>query len=277
MNSQYAKIIQAANAQNVTIWALDASGLTTESLISAENRSFDTRPSDFLMRQNQQAPLLLMADQTGGMAAVNTNDWKKSLDELSKDFSNFYSIGYRANRSAVDRPHSLEVRVKKKGLSVRTRKGFLEKTIETRTSDAVLASLFYTRTDNPLGINVSIGSQKPYDDENFAMPVRIAVPIGKLGLVPVGDHYEGTFFVYVVARDAAEKQSDLAIQRQVVTVPAKDLTTAQRKDWYYDFTMTVSPGAQRLSFAVRDGISNQVSYYQKSLFVSLLPKETKKN
>ena len=277
MNNRYARIIQAANSQNVTIWALDASGLTTEGLVSAENRSFDTRPSDFLMRQNMQSPLLLMAEQTGGMAAVNTNDWKKSLDELSKDFSNFYSIGYRANRSAVDRPHALEVRVKKKGVTVRTRKGFLEKTIETRTSDAVLASLFYTRTDNPLGINVSIGAQKPYDDENFAMPVRIAVPIGKLGLVPVGDHYEATFFVYVVARDAAEKQSDLAIQRQVVTVPTKDLAAAQRKDWYYDFTMTVSPGAQRLSFAVRDGISSQVSYYQKSLFISLLPKETKKN
>ena len=275
MNARYARIIQAANAQNVTIWALDASGLTTESLMSAENRSFDTRPSDFLLRQNMQAPLLLMAEQTGGMAAVNTNDWKKSLDELSKDFSNFYSIGYRANRSAVDRPHSLEVRVKKKGLTVRTRKGFLEKTIETRTSDAVLASLFYTRDDNPLGIHVSIGAQKPYDEENFAVPVRIAVPIGKLGLVPVGDHYEATFFVYVVARDAAEKQSDLAIQRQVVTVPTKDLNAAQRKDWYYDFTMTVSPGAQRLSFAVRDGISNLVSYYQKSMFISLLPKETK--
>jgi VWFA-related protein len=275
MNNRYTGIIRAANAQGVMIWALDASGLTTDTLISAENRSFDTRPNDFFMRQNMQSPLLLIAEQTGGMAAVNTNDWKKSLDELSKDFSNFYSIGYRANRSAVDRPHSLEVRVKRKGMTVRTRKGFLEKTIETRTSDAVLASLFYPRDDNPLGIHISIGAQKPYDEENFAVPVRISVPIGKLGLVPVGDHYEATFFVYVVARDSAEKQSDLAIQRQVVTVPTKELEAAQRKDWYYDLTMTVSPGAQRLSFAVRDGISNQVSYYQKNLFVSLLPKETK--
>jgi VWFA-related protein len=275
MNNRYTGIIRAANAQGVMIWALDASGLATDTLISAENRSFDTRPSDFFMRQNMQSPLVLMAEQTGGMAAVNTNDWKKSLDELSKDFSNFYSIGYRANRSAVDRPHSLEVRVKRKGMTVRTRKGFLEKTIETRTSDSVLASLFYPRDDNPLGIHVSIGAQKPYDEENFAVPVRISVPIGKLGLVPVGDHYEATFFVYVVARDSAEKQSDLAIQRQVVTVPTKEFEVAQRKDWYYDFTVTVSPGVQRLSFAVRDGISDQVSFYQKNLFVSLLPKETK--
>lgn len=275
MSNKYASIVQAANSQGVTIWALDASGLTTEALVSAENRSFDTRPSDFLVRQNTQAPLLLMADQTGGMAAVNTNDWKKSLDELSKDFSNFYSIGYRTTRSAVDRPHSIEVRIKRKGLKVRTRKGFLEKTIETKTSESVLASLYYPRDDNPLGVSVSVGAQKPYDEENFAVPVRVAVPIGKLGLVPVGDHYEATFFVYVVARDSGDKQSDLAIQRQVVKVPTKDLDTAQHKDWYYDFTMTVSPGAQRLAFAVRDEISNQVSYYQKNLFVSLLPKETK--
>ena len=275
MNAKYAGIIQAANAQGVTIWALDASGLTTEQLASAENRSFDTRPNDFILRQNTQAPLQLMADQTGGMAAVNTNDWKKSLDELSSDFSNFYSIGYRTTRSAVDRPHSVEVRVKRKGLSVRARKGFLEKTIETKTAEGVLASLFYPRDDNPLGISVSVGAQRPYDRENFAVPVRISVPIGKLGLLPTGDHYEGIFFVYVVARDAAEKQSDLAVQRQVVTIPAKELDKAQRKDWYYDFTMTVAPGAQRISFAVRDSASNQVSYYQKSVFISLLPKDTK--
>jgi len=275
MNAKYAGIIQAANAQGVTIWALDASGLTTEQLASAENRSFDTRPNDFILRQNTQAPLQLMADQTGGMAAVNTNDWKKSLDELSSDFSNFYSIRYRTTRSAVDRPHSVEVRVKRKGLSVRARKGFLEKTIETKTAEGVLASLFYPRDDNPLGISVSVGAQRPYDRENFAVPVRISVPIGKLGLLPTGDHYEGIFFVYVVARDAAEKQSDLAVQRQVVTIPAKELDKAQRKDWYYDFTMTVAPGAQRISFAVRDSASNQVSYYQKSVFISLLPKDTK--
>ena len=60
-----------------------------------------------------------------------------------------------------------------------------------------------------------------------------------------------------------------------MTIPAKELDKAQRKDWYYDFTMTVAPGAQRISFAVRDSASNQVSYYQKSVFISLLPKDTK--
>ncbi|MEP7132588.1 MAG: VWA domain-containing protein [Acidobacteriota bacterium] len=276
MSGKYAGIIQAANAQGVTIWALDASGLTVDEMITAENRSFETRPSDFLMRQNSQAPLQMLAEQTGGMASINSNSWERSLNELAKDFSSFYSLGYRTSRSAVDRPHSITVNVKRKGMRARFRKTFLEKTPETLAAEAVQASLFYPRDDNPLGIHVTLGTQKPYNDENFAIPVRIAVPIGKLGLLPTGDRYEGAFFVYVIARDAAEKQSDLAIQRQVVVVPTKDLSTAQAKDWFYDFTMTVAPGSQRIAFAVRDGSTGATSYYQKNLFVSLLPKDTAK-
>lgn len=271
MTGRYASIVQAANAQDVTIWALDASGLTTDESISAENRQVQVRPSDFFLRQNTQAPLRMMTEETGGMAAINTNDWKKDLEELGKDSSNFYSIGYRTTRGAVDRPHSVEVKVKRKGLKARFRRSLLEKTAETRTAEAVLASLSFPRGDNPLGITVSLGPQKPFRGQNFSVPVRIAIPMGKLGLTPSGDFYEGAFIVYGVARDAEEKQSDLTVQKQAVKVPAKDFRAAQQKDFYYDFTMTVGPGAQRIAFAVRDAVSNQVSYYQKNLFVSLLP------
>jgi hypothetical protein len=236
----------------------------------------EARPSSFAMRQNTQAPLLMLAEQTGGMAAINTNDWKSSLDELSKDFSNFYSIGYRTTSAAADRPHSVEVRVKRKGLRVRARKGLLEKTTETRTAEAVVASLFYPRNDNPLAVSVTIGEPRPYDNENYLLPVRIAVPVGKLGLVPSGDRYEGQFFVYFVVLDALGKQSDLQVQRQAVTVPAKDFTNAQRKDFYYDVQLLVVPGGQKLAVALRDGVSNLTSYLQKNVFVSVLPKETKK-
>ncbi len=276
MNSRYASLVQSANANGVTIWALDASGLAADDLISAENRYLENRPSNFLMRQNTQGPLLMLAEQTGGMAAVNTNDWKSSLDELSKDFSNFYSIGYRTARAAADRPHSVEVKVKRKGLKVRARKSLLEKSTETRTAEAVVASLHYPRGENPLGVSVTVGEARPYDRDNYVMPVRIAVPVGKLGLVPSGDVYQGQFFVYFVVLDALGKQSDLQVQQQTVTVPAKDYEGAKGKDYIYNVQLLVVPGGQRLAVALRDGVSNLTSYLQKSVFVSVLPKESKK-
>ena len=99
------------------------------------------------------------------------------------------------------------------------------------------------------------------------------MPIGKLGLVPSGDLYEGRFFVYVVVLDVSGKQSDLQIQRQQVKIPQKELTTAQRKDFYYDVSLIVVPGGQKLAVGVRDGVSNLTSYLQKNVFVSVLPKE----
>ncbi|MEP6993449.1 MAG: VWA domain-containing protein [Acidobacteriota bacterium] len=276
MNSRYVEIIQAANANGVTIYSLDASGLAANDMVSAENASTkNVHLNDFMVRQNMQGPIRMLAEETGGIAAINSNDWKSNLDEIGADFSNFYSLGYRSARGAVDRPHRIEVTVKRKGLTVRTRRGFVEKSIETRTAEAVVASLTYPRADNPLKAGLSVGEPKPYDRENYLLPVRIAAPIAKLGLVPSGDQYEGQFFVYFVVLDASGKQSDLQVQRQEVKIPAKDFTLAQGKDFYYDAKLIVVPGSQKLSVGIRDAISNLTSFIQKSVFVSVLPKEAK--
>jgi len=277
LNSRYTKIVSSANANGVTIYALDASGLQTSSAIDASTRggsgTGDVHINDFFARQNMQGPIQMMAEQTGGISAVNTNDWKSRLDQIADDFSNFYSLGYRAARGASDRGHKIEVSVKRKGMTVRTRTSFMEKSIETRTAEAVVASLHYSRNDNPLGVSISVGDAKPYDAQNYLLPVRISVPIGKLGLVPSGDTYNGQFFIYFAVLDVSGKQSDLQIQRQEVKVPQKDLTVAQRKDYYYDVQLIVVPGGQKLAVGVRDGVSNQTSYVQKNVFVSVLPKE----
>jgi VWFA-related protein len=274
MNTKYLKIVQAANANGITIYTLDASGLQTSDLLSADSRSTkDVHVNDFSTRQNMQGPIRMMAEETGGLAAINTNDWKSNLDEVASDFSNFYSLGYRSAKGATDRPHKIEVSVKQKGLRVRTRSSFVEKSVETRTAEAVVASLSYPRSENPLGASLSVGEPKPYDKENYSLPVRISVPIGKLGLLPAGDLYEGQFFIYFVVKDAAGNQSDLQVQRQEVKIPSKDFTAAQRKDFYYDATLLVVPGGQKLAIGVRDAVSNLTSFLQKSVFVSVLPKQ----
>ncbi len=276
LNSKYTSIIQTANAQGVTIWALDASGLSAGEFNSAENRTMDSRPNEFFLRQNTQGPIQMMAEQTGGMAAVNTNDWKRSLDELSRDFSSFYSLGYRSARSGVDKPHSIQVSVKRKGLTVRYRKSLLEKTPETRVAETVMSALDYSRDDNPLAMSVRVDPSEPYQEDTFILPVRIVLPIGKLGLLPSGDRYEGTYIVYIVVRDSKGDKSDLQVRKEGLSVPAKELSRAQTKDHPYELRLVVRSGAQRLSLAVRDLATNQVSYFQKNFFVSVLPAEKMK-
>jgi hypothetical protein len=277
----------------VTFWALDASGLTIDPFTSAENKYIENRPSEFFMRQNTQAPLQMMAEQTGGMAVVNTNDWKKPLEDLAKDFTSFYSLGFRSGGSAVDKPHQIEVTVKRKGLRVRYRKSLLEKTPETRIAESVLSALDYPRSENPLNVNVRLDPSQRYDRNSYLLPVHMVLPIGKLGIVPTrctlaakdgkrdcengsDDCYKGNYLVYLLVRDSSGDKSDLQIRRESICIPSKELQRAQTKDHPYELKLIVRSGAQRLSLAVRDGITNQVSYFQRNFFVSILP-AAKKN
>ena len=81
--------------------------------------------------------------------------------------------------------------------------------------------------------------------------------------------------IYFVVLDASDKQSDLVAQRQRVQIPGKDFQKAQGKDYYYDVSLICVPGGQKLSLALRDGVTNVTSYVQKSFFVSVLPPEKK--
>ena len=174
------------------------------------------------MRQNTQAPLRMhgRGDRRHGGRSTPTTG-RRAWTSSRRDFSNFYSIGYRTTRAAADRPHSVEVAVKRKGLTVRSRKGFLEKSTETRTAEAVVASLFYPRDDNPLGISVSIGSAealRPARTTRF--PSASPFPIGKLGLVPVGRSLRGDSSSSTSWPGTPRRSSRTwPIQRQVVTVP----------------------------------------------------------
>ena len=65
---------------------------------------------------------------TGGLAVANRNDAGEGVSRILSGSRAYYLVGYEPDRSTFggERPrfHSLEVRVKRPGLKVRSRKGF---------------------------------------------------------------------------------------------------------------------------------------------------------
>ncbi|HKB71267.1 MAG TPA: VWA domain-containing protein [Thermoanaerobaculia bacterium] len=273
--ASYLALVREANAQGVTLHAIDASGLQADENVSAERATMDSRPSTFFLRQNYQQPLQTLARETGGIAAINTNDPTRELDEVARDFSDFYSLGYRSTRGAVDRPHQIEVKLTKPGLRARYRSGYMEKTVETRTAEEVTAALTYPRSENPLKFTIAVGDPKAYSAENYLVPIRMSIPLENVTLVPDGAQYRGRLYVYFVVLDSDGKQSDLQIRPLEIKVPLKNYDSARTKTYGYDVQLIMIPGAQRLSVAIRDGVSNAVSFAQKGVFISVLPAEKK--
>lgn len=274
--SGYLGVIQAANAAGVSIYTIDASGLSVDSAVTAENRTNQARLDTFIERGNLQSMLVAMAEETGGQAILNKNDITVALKEVEKDFTSYYSLGYRSIRSGVDRPHKVDVKVKKKGLTVRARRSYLEKGPDTKINEAVVSALYFPREDNPLAVGLEVGSAAPADSQNYHLPVRLRIPYPRITLLPEGSKLRGRLIVYFMVIDASGDKSELATQPVPIELDARSLDSLAKKDHVFDATLLMKPGGHRISVAVRDEPTNVVSYLQKSVFVSVLPPEEKK-
>ena len=132
------RVVDLAMRVGVVLYSLDPRGLVAAGLTAEDNLAFGsaevaasegTGRRRFLLET--QDTLAYLAEQTGGMAIVNTNDLAQGLRRISDDQRGYYIIGYTppdgtfAAPGKTPRFHPVEVRVKRPGLTVRTRKGFM--------------------------------------------------------------------------------------------------------------------------------------------------------
>ena len=72
--------------------------------------------------------LQTLAENTDGIAVVNTNDLSGAMKRIVDDLSNYYLLGYYSTGKLDGKFHSITVRVKRPGVRVRARRGYLAST-----------------------------------------------------------------------------------------------------------------------------------------------------
>jgi VWFA-related protein len=127
--------IRAASRNNVAVYPIDPHGLTGAMGIAELER---------------QAGFRVIAEDTGGEAVVNTNNFSGMYRRIVELNSAFYVMGYTPAVSKDDgRFHRITVKVNRPGLSVRTKRGYTAPTERQRAaslmplsiSDATLSAL----------------------------------------------------------------------------------------------------------------------------------------
>ncbi len=125
--------IGAATRANVSIYAIDPRGLTSMGEEGIEVDSFPEDPAYGIgpmsmldeLRISQDS-LRTLAEETGGFAAVNRNDFDTAFERVVTENSTYYMLGYYPINDRRDgRFRKIEVRVKRPGLQVRSRKGYV--------------------------------------------------------------------------------------------------------------------------------------------------------
>ena len=125
--------IAAATRANMSIYSVDPRGLVGlgDELIETGSVPTDTSlglgtPSLQEELRLSQDSLRTISDETGGFAALNRNDFAQAFGRITRENSTYYVLAYSpANERRDGRYRKLEVRVKRPGLRVASRKGYV--------------------------------------------------------------------------------------------------------------------------------------------------------
>jgi VWFA-related protein len=124
--------IAATARSNVSIYGIDPRGLTQ---LADETIAVSSLPDpgsgiglSSLRNELQmsQDSLRALSDETGGFAAVNTNQFSTAFDRIVGDNSTYYVLAYYPPTDKKDgKFHRIDVKVSRPGLTVRARRGYM--------------------------------------------------------------------------------------------------------------------------------------------------------
>ena len=257
----YESLASSANAQGVTFYTIDASGLSGTASASAEY----SRPVDPMITSihviNYQEPLLVIAEKTGGRAIVDSNDVTELLEEMRDDLFTYYSLGYTLSSSGSDTVHRIEVELPgHPEYELVYRRTLVEKSLETQVQDRVVSGLMLDLEDNPMGIEITAGVQMPVSSERWILPVEVAFPIGSIAMLPEAGEYVGRVVLFVANRDTKGKQSEIQRRQFEIRMPLEDYETRRGEHYVAALDLLLEAGEQRVVVGVLDPVTRQASF-----------------
>jgi VWFA-related protein len=129
---ELAELTRAANRANATLYTIDPRGLVAGQDLDEE---VPTQEWNTYLRETQDS-LRVLAEETGGIAVVNQNDFDKALKRIDNETSDYYVLGYySSNPDPLKRRRRLQVVTTRQGLNVYGRTEYTLKPQGARGAD----------------------------------------------------------------------------------------------------------------------------------------------
>jgi VWFA-related protein len=273
---QFRTLTLKANENRVSFYTIDAAGLRVYSSATAEKATanpiagMDTHV-DSVHMSNLQGSLQFMAEETGGLAIINTNDIGDRLRTVANDFTSYYSLGYTPSHAGDGRYYPIKVKLKekKKGYKLRHRTGYRDKNSSDRMVDGTTSSLVHNLASNPLELKILLG-QGRQQDKHFMVPISVTVPLDQVVLVEQGGVYLGRVKLFFSAMD---EKGDLSTVQEVplrLRIPADKMEAMGGVEFrLVETELQMRRGGHRVAVGFLDEIGATESYVTREVVVGI--------
>jgi VWFA-related protein len=254
-------VIDTANRLNVSIYGIDARGLTTglEDAIESAGAPDMTGARDDLRRS--QDSLIVASEQTGGFAIIDRNDLNASFERIVQDNSSYYLLGYYSTNEKRDgKFRKVEVKVARPGLRVQSRNGYTaakgKPASPTDKMSAQMAPEIRDALANPMptsGVGLTI-SAAPFSGPGSKSSVALIVEIDPRALKFVernGAFHEG-LELNVLAFDQAGNMQDGGQSKAPMELSARTAEVVKAIGFRLMRRLTLPPGRYLIRVAARE-------------------------
>jgi len=257
-----------ANANRVTIYALQTTGLQTSFTGGAEQRSVEYRALggfDYAIRETERAGMTLLADQTGGRTIYNQNRFGGALDEIVGEMANYYSLAYVPEHATDLAEHRIRVEVDTPGTksTARYRRSYQDKSSDTKMAERLHGAVFLGLLENPLGVRLGAGDVEAVDSRLVTLPLHVMIPIENLVFLPGDDGPIARLRLLIKTQDTKTQKGILEYKTLTVDRPPEDQSLLS-----VELDLRLPQGAHLIAAGVRDEATRQASYVSTTVELS---------
>ncbi len=286
------RLVDLANRASVVIYTVDGRGLPVLNLTAADN-TFGRSPAQIRDALNDRALQYLdtqdglnyLAAETGGLFMHNTNDLSGAARKVLDDQRGYYLIGFRPEENVFEpvkgrrRFNDLDVKVKRSGLRVRSRSGFVGMTdAEAKPPRTTRLQQLVSALTSPFSsgdVRLRLTSLVGGDQAGGAVVTSLLhIDMSNVKFIEEADGWHKAVLDVVALTFGDEGTVIDEINRtETIRARGETLQRAQRDGLVYTMRVPVKPGAYQLRMAVRDATTEKLGSASQFIEVPDLKKD----
>lgn len=266
LSGGFHELTRHANANRVTIYALQTYGLRSSFLATAEQASVDFRgafPFNSSIREAERDGLAVLADETGGRAIFNRNQFDGELEQIANEMASYYSLAYRPPHGGDRGEHQIRVRVRGRNLQVRHRRGYRDKSSDQRLDERLDGALYLGLIENKLGVRLGAGRLRTAGRGKQRLPLHVRVPAARVAFLPLEDKEMAQIEVRVKSRNLNNAKIVQESRTFLVEMPPDPET--RLLDLL--FNLEIPEGVNVVAVAVRDDATRETAFVSTTVAV----------
>ncbi len=155
---------------------------------------------------------MYLAEETGGRALLD-GAATSALQRAVEDTRSYYWLGFTPSWQEDDRRHKVEIKVRRKGLKVRSRESFSDLSRQTEVTMLVESSQLF---DLPVPgenreLGVAFGEPAKGGFRKVIVPLKLEIPLDQVTLLPTAGGFVAQLELRVAATDDQGNRADMPV------------------------------------------------------------------